>query len=225
MKPLVAFLVILTVAAPALSQSTGDSQAKPQAKRYWLDPEYQRWLVKYERERDALEQARALDIVGVKPGMTVGEVGAGNGYFALKIAARVGPTGTVYANDIVENFLAELRERATERGFSNIKTVLGTKTDPRLPAGTMDFVFMVQVFWHLSDPVEILDGIAASLKPGAKLVLVEQEDGTISHEGRVVQEHTREIILNVVSRSRFRVERIDTSLPAPAWAVVVLALK
>jgi ubiquinone/menaquinone biosynthesis C-methylase UbiE len=225
MKPLLALLAILALAAPALSQSTGDSQAKPQAKRYWLDPEYQRWLVEYEKERDALGQARALDVVGVKPGMTVGEVGAGNGYFALKIAQRVGPTGTVYANDIVEDFLTELRERAAQRGFSNIKTVLGTKTDPRLPAGTIDFVFMVQVFWHLSDPVEVLDGIAASLKPGAKLVIVEHESGTILHEGRVVQERTREIILNVVSRSRFRVERIDTSLPAPAWVVVILALK
>jgi ubiquinone/menaquinone biosynthesis C-methylase UbiE len=217
--------IALLTAAPALSHNAGDSQAKPQATRYWLDPEYQRWLVEYEKERDALEQARALDIVGVKPGMTVGEVGAGNGYFALKIAERVGPTGTVYANDIVENFLTELRERATGRGFPNIKTVIGTKTDPRLPAGTMDFVFMVQVFWHLSDPVEVLDGIATSLKPGAKLILVEHESGKIFHEGRVVQEHTREIILNVVSKSRFRVERIDTSLPAHAWVVVVLVLK
>jgi len=216
--------IALLTAAPALSQSTGDSQAKPQVTRYWLDPEYQRSLVEYEKKRDALEQARALDMVGVKPGMIVGEVGAGNGYFALKIAERVGPTGTVYANDIVENFLTELRERATERGFSNIKTVLGTETDPRLPADRMDMVFMVQVFWHLSSPVEVLDRIAASLKPGAKLVLVESERGKSVHGDRVV-EHTRENMLNVVSRTRFRVERIDTSLPAPAWVVVVLALK
>jgi ubiquinone/menaquinone biosynthesis C-methylase UbiE len=224
MTQFLASLVILALAAPTFSQSSSDTQGRPQAKRCWLDPEYRRDVAEYEKERDTLQQVRALDIVGVKPGMVVGEVGAGVGYFTLKIAERVGPTGTVYANDIVEDFLAVLRDRAKERGFSNIQTRLGTETDPRLPAGKMDFVFLVQVFWHLSKPVEVLDRIAASLKPGAKLVVVENERGKSLHGNRLV-EHTRQNILEIIAGNRLRVERVDTSLPDPASVVFVLVLK
>jgi len=217
-------LVILAFAAPALSQSGSEQGGKRQAGRYWLDAEYRREVAEYEKTRDALQQVRALDMVGVKPGMAVGEVGAGNGYYALKLARRVGPTGKVYANDIVEDFLAELRDRAKEQGFSNIEIILGTETDPRLPAGRLDFVFLVQVFWHLSKPVEVLDKIAASLKRGARLVLVENEGGKSLHEGRLVV-HTRQYVLDLIARTRFSVERIDTSLPDPKSVVFVLALK
>ena len=90
-------------------------------------------MAEYGKKRDTLQQVRALDTVGVKPGTVVGQVGAGVACFTLKIAGRVGPTGTFYANDIGGDFMRAIRDRAKERGVSNIETVLGTKTDPRLP--------------------------------------------------------------------------------------------
>ena len=172
--------------------------------------------------RDALQQVRALDIAGVKPGMTVGEVGAGRGYYTLKLARRVGPTGKVYAKDIVEDFLAELRDRAAEGGFSNIEAVVGTEADPRLPEGRLDFVFLVQVLRHLSRPADMLDRIAASLRPGGKVVVVEVESGKSVSDGREVV-FTRQYFLDVIARSRLVPQRIDTSLPDPRSVVFVLA--
>jgi SAM-dependent methyltransferase len=215
-------IVILALGAPTLAQSGGEQRGKPPAGRYWLDAEHRRGVAEYEKRRDALQQVRALDIAGVKPGMTVGEVGAGNGYYTLKIARRVGPTGKVYANDIVEDFLAELRDRAKDEGFSNIETILGTETDPRLPAGRMDFVFLVQVLHDLSRPTEVLEKIALSLKPGAKLIVVENEGGKSCDGDRFVV-HTRQYFLDIIAASRFTVERIDTSLPDPKSVVFVLA--
>jgi SAM-dependent methyltransferase len=217
-------LLVLALAAPVLSQSGSEQRGKPPAGRYWLDPEYKRGVAAYEKTRDALQQVRALDIAGVKPGMTVGEVGAGNGYYTLKLAERVGPSGKVYANDIVEDFLAELRDRAKEHGLSNIETILGTETDPRLPAGRLDFVFLVQVLHHLSRPTEVLEKIALSLKPGAKLVIVANEGGKSMHDGRLVV-RTRQYFLDIIAGSRFSVERIDTSLPDPKSVVFVLVPK
>lgn len=225
MKTLIAPLVILALCAPAPSQGGNGRQGKPQAGRYWLDAEYRRGVAAYEKTRDALQQVRALEIAGVKPGMTVGEVGAGNGYYTLKLARRVGPSGRVYANDIVEDFLAELRDRAKEHGFSNIETILGTETDPRLPAGRLDFVLLVQVLHDLSRPTEMLDKIALSLKPGAKLVVVENEGGKgCRDDGRVVV-YTRQYFLDIIARSQFLVERVDTSLPDPKSVVFILALR
>ena len=89
------------------------------------------------------------------------------GYFTLKLAKRVGPSGKVCANDIVGDFLAEIRDRAEELKLSNIETVLGTTSDPRLPANQLDMVFVVRSPHDMDMPVEVLDSIAAGLKPGA----------------------------------------------------------
>lgn len=223
MKSLRFTLILLALSATAFPGTAGGPPGGQQAKSYWLEADYLRWRVDYEQKRDAeFDEARALDVAGVKPGMTVGEVGAGNGYFTLKIAKRVGPSGKVYANDIVEDFLAEIRHRANELRLSNIETVLGTVTDPRLPADKLDMVFMVLSLHDMDKPVEVLDNIAASLKSGAKVVVVEVEgrdyDGIWS--GPTLQE-----LLDVIARSRFALERTDRSLPNPRSVVFILTLK
>lgn len=222
MKCLKLTLILLALSA-AFPGTAGGSPGGQQNKLYWLEADYLRWRVDYERKRDAeFDEARALDVAGVKPGMTVGEVGAGNGYFTLKIARRVGPSGKVYANDIVEDFLAEIRHRATELKLLNIETVLGTATDPRLPADKLDIVFLVNSLHDMDKPVEVLDNIAASLKPGAKVIVVEVEgeeyDGNWS--GPTLQQ-----LLDVIAQSRFKLERTDRSLPNPRSVVFILAPK
>jgi ubiquinone/menaquinone biosynthesis C-methylase UbiE len=223
MKFLRLLLILLALSAAAFPRTAGGPPRGQQAKSYWLEADYLRWRVDYEQKRDAeFDEARALDVAGVKPGMTVGEVGAGNGYFTLKIARRVGPSGKVYANDIVEDFLAEIRHRAIELKLSNIETVLGTATDPRLPVDKLDMVFMVRSLHDMNKPVEVLDNIAASLKPGAKVVVVEVEgkeyDGT--WRGPTLQQ-----FLDVIARSRFALERTDRSLPNPRSVIFILAPK
>lgn len=213
--PLVATFVVLCQAGAAFSQA---GRKPPQ----WQQPDYQRDVDAYERTRDAdYQEERVLDIVGVRPGMVIGEVGASNGYFALKLARPVGPTGKIYANDILEDYsLAELRYRAEKQGLANIETILGTETDPRLPQGRLDMVFLVRVLHDLTKPIEVLEKITASLKPGARVVVVEVEREV--PDGRSASPQTRQQFLDIVNRSALAVERIDKSLPNPASVVMIL---
>ena len=113
--------------------------------------------------------------------MTVADVGAGTGYMTLRIAKRVGPSGKVYANDIQPEMLDKLDDNARRANLNNIETVLGSEADPKLPAGRMDMVVMVDVYHELSRPEEMLQAIRRSLKPDGRLVLVEykKEDPSI----------------------------------------------
>jgi len=114
-----------------------------------------------------------LDKAGFKKGMTVGEIGAGTGRMTLWIADRIGPEGIIYANDIDADGLEHLMERATEAGFKNIRTIVGSVTEPKFPEGIMDIVFMINVFHHLDDPVSLLKNTKSVFKPGGYLVIVD----------------------------------------------------
>jgi len=218
------FLAVAVLLGSDLSMAGKGAQERQNKGRYWLEKEYQRETEADERKRDAeYNEARVLDLVGVKAGMTVGEVGAGNGYFTLKLAERIGPSGRIYANDIVEDFLAEIQDRAKQRSFANIETVLGTETDPRLPKGKLEMVFLVRSFHDLSEPEKIMEGIAASLKPGGKVVVVEVEYDV--PDGKSSRPQTRRQYLDIVARTCFAVERIDKSLPSAGSLVLILAPK
>jgi SAM-dependent methyltransferase len=138
------------------------------------------WLDRPEREAEENVEG-ALDAIGIKPAMTVAEVGAGTGYVTLRMARRVGPSGQVYANDLQPEMLDKLRHNATQAGLANVHTVLGGETDPRLPAGRMELIVLVDVYHEFSQPQKMLQGIRAALKPDGRLVLLEyrKEDPNI----------------------------------------------
>lgn len=126
------------------------------------------------QDRDAWQQPeRVMDAIGVTAGMTVGEIGAGTGYFTLKLARKVGSHGKVYANDIRPQVLATIDNRCESESITNVETVLGTVDDPRFPEGTIDLAFMSYVFHMLEKPVELLEHLKPSLKRGALLVILD----------------------------------------------------
>lgn len=116
---------------------------------------------------------KILDAIGVKPGMVVGEVGARHGRIALPLARRVGPGGRVYANDIDAKALALLRARAEKEHLANLDTIVGRVDDPLFPKGSLDLAVMVWTYHELSQPAALLKNLAAALKPGARVALVE----------------------------------------------------
>jgi 2-polyprenyl-3-methyl-5-hydroxy-6-metoxy-1,4-benzoquinol methylase len=130
------------------------------------------WLDRPEREREEQPQ-KVIAALHLTPGVNVGEVGAGTGFYALRIAKRIQPGGTYYANDLEPAMLTRLESKVAAQKVTNIKTIVGTQTDPRLPRGTLDYVLMVDVYHELSQPQIILRNIAAALKPGGKLILIE----------------------------------------------------
>jgi len=118
---------------------------------------------------------KVMDAIGVKPGMVIGEVGAGQGRFTVRLAHRVGPTGKVYANDIDEKALAYLNERCEKDGIQNLVTVVGKVSDPLFPASQLDIAFMVNTYHHLRRPILLMMKIARALKPDGVLAIVEHD--------------------------------------------------
>ena len=130
------------------------------------------WLFRDTREAEEQPEAM-LDALKIKPGSTVADVGAGAGYTSLRLARRVGPTGTVLATDVQPQMLGMLQENAKLAGAKNIKPVRATQTKVNLPEGAVDLAIMVDVYHEASDPEALLVGLKQALKPGGRLVLVE----------------------------------------------------
>lgn len=116
---------------------------------------------------------KVLGAIGVQAGMVVGEIGAGRGRYTVQIAARVGASGKVYANDIDAKGLRHLEQRCAKWGFNNVETVLGEETDPRLPAGELDLIFMISTYHHISQPIKLMRNALPALKPEGKLAIAE----------------------------------------------------
>jgi len=161
--------------------------------------------------RDRIEQPeKVMEATGVKPGMVIGEIGAGNGYFTFWLARGVGETGKVYANDIDSSALAAIERRRENEKVANVETILGTVEDPGLPAEALDMVFIVNAFHDLARPVELLDNLLPALKPGATVVIMDRDPARFSDTYRHFL--TREQVEEIVGRSVFEMERVETFL-------------
>jgi ubiquinone/menaquinone biosynthesis C-methylase UbiE len=130
------------------------------------------WLDREEREKEE-QPEKAIAELHLKPGMMVGDVGAGTGFYSIRLAKYVAPNGIVYSNDIQAGMLERLRGNAAAQQVANIVTVLGTDSDPKLPVGALDLVVLVDVYHEFSRPQRMLDGIRKCLKPNGQLVLLE----------------------------------------------------
>ena len=130
------------------------------------------WLERPEREAEEATSS-AVEALGLRPGMVVADVGAGSGYYTVRMARRVGPTGRVYATDIQPGMLSLLTRRVGEEGLANVMPVLGAPDDPRLPAGSIDLALMVDVYHELAAPQTFVRRLRSALKPDGRLVLIE----------------------------------------------------
>jgi predicted methyltransferase len=130
------------------------------------------WLDRPERE--AREQPeRVLDLIGLRPGMTVADVGAGTGYFTVRLSKRVGPTGEVIATELQPEMLRILDHRVSKAGIKNVRLVRGTEHQAKLPERCCDVVLMVDVYHELSDPAGVMAGVRRALRERGRLALVE----------------------------------------------------
>lgn len=175
------------------------------------------WLERPERQSEE-DTERALSDLNVKPGMVVADIGAGTGYYSVRVARLVSPGGKVIAVDIQPEMLARLRTEAKAAKVSNIEPVLGTASDPHLPAVAVDLVLMVDVYHELSQPQSVLQHIRRALKPGGQLVLLEyrKEDPKVP----IRPEHKMSVqeVLAEIQPEGFRFERSVENLP---WQHVI----
>jgi ubiquinone/menaquinone biosynthesis C-methylase UbiE len=154
---------------------------------------------------------KVMDVVGVNPGMVIGEVGAGHGYFTFHLSRRVGDSGKIYANDISTRALAALRRKCDEEEIINIQTIVGEVEDPLLPDDELDMVFIVNAFHDLAKPVKLLNNLIPSLKPGAPVVIIDRDPDKVPGFNRHVL--TQQEVLEHIKNSDFDLDRIETFLP------------
>jgi ubiquinone/menaquinone biosynthesis C-methylase UbiE len=170
------------------------------------------WLDRPEREKEENPEG-ALDAIGIRPGMIVADIGAGTGYMSLRLAKRVGPTGKVYANDIQSEMLRRLRQNADQAKLKNIETVLGTDVDPKLPAGQLDLVLLVDVYHEFSQPQKMLQKIRETLKPTGRLVLLEYRKEDPAIPILIVHKMTVAEVRKELEAERFIFSQVIESLP------------
>jgi ubiquinone/menaquinone biosynthesis C-methylase UbiE len=130
------------------------------------------WLIRDVREREE-RASLMLANLGARRGMTVCDMGCGNGFYTLQLANMVGPRGRVLAVDIQPEMLVMLRHRAEQEGVDNITPILGSLHDPRIPANSVDLILLVDVYHEFSHPEQMLAAMRQALKPDGLIVLVE----------------------------------------------------
>ena len=154
---------------------------------------------------------KIMDVIGVRPGMRIGEAGAGRGYFTFPLAQRVDSGGMVFANDISTLSLNVIRERAVREGLGNIKIVVGEVEDPRFPEKNLDMVIMVYVLHEVERPVPFLKNLHSYLKPGGLLVIIERN--TTEERTHFPSFMTKRQVLETVGETDYELDRIETFLP------------
>ncbi|TXN24341.1 MULTISPECIES: class I SAM-dependent methyltransferase [Methylobacterium] len=138
------------------------------------------WALEKERNKaDEVGQVAAL--MNIREGQTVADVGAGNGYYVFPLAKRVGATGRILAEDITPDYLAELEKRVQASGQSNITVVHGEAHDPRLPPASLDAAIMVHMYHEIAQPYGLLHNLAAAMKPGGRVGIVDANDIPSKH--------------------------------------------
>lgn len=129
-------------------------------------------------DRDEWQQPeRVMDALGIADGSHVADLGAGGGWFTIRLARRVGPNGKVYAEDVQQPMIEAIKRRVDREGLQNVETIIGGFVDPKLPAGELHAALMVDLYPQIGDPVALLKNVRAALAPNGRLGIVDFKPG------------------------------------------------
>jgi SAM-dependent methyltransferase len=135
-----------------------------------------------EKERDDADEPRQLvNRLGIKSGMTIADIGAGSGYYVVRLSPIVGPGGRIIAEDVVPEYLHDLRRRVRDLGLQNVEVSLGEPHDPRLPADLLDIALLVHMYHEIAQPYGLLYNLVPALKPSARVGIVDAAGPTSEH--------------------------------------------
>ena len=179
--PAAVLLVLLAACrGDARSDRAAADQTFPRADRPVATVVSTQWSTEELRERQGEAQS-VMDEAKVAPGMSVADIGAGEGYYTVRLAARVGDKGRVLAQDIDRGALARLGVRVEREKLRNVSIQPGAPDDPRLPAGSFDRVFMIHMYHEIGEPYALLWRLWPALKPGGSVVVVDADRPTGQH--------------------------------------------
>jgi SAM-dependent methyltransferase len=138
-------------------------------------------IFEYPDRDKKLQIDRVMDLLGITTGKSVADIGAGSGWFTVRAARRVGPTGAVLAEDINPLAIESIGKRVAKENLGNVRTVLGAPDDPRLPAGSVDAVLMLKVYHEIAHPVPTMKALQRALRPGAKVGIIDRNGNGTNH--------------------------------------------
>lgn len=135
-----------------------------------------------EAQRDSLNEAqKVMDLAAIKEGSTVADIGAGEGYYTVRLGARVGAKGRVLAGDIDPAALQRLGQRVERERLDNVSIKLGTPDDPRLPEASFDRIFLIHMYHEVTEPYAFLWRLRPALRPGGQVIVVDVDRPTGEH--------------------------------------------
>jgi len=176
-------LVLLFLSTVFIQAQSAPSPATPQAAPRKTSKPYTGDLSVFDSagRDERLQINRVMDILEIAPGKSVADIGAGSGWFTVRAARRVTETGSVYAVDINPEATRYIDKRAQKEGLHNVKTVLSKSDDPQLPANTIDSVLLLKTYHEVDKPVALLQNLRASLRPGAKIGIIDRNGNGENH--------------------------------------------
>ena len=128
-----------------------------------------------------LQIDRVMDLLGITTGKNVADLGAGSGWFTVRAARRVGPSGVVLAEDINPLAIEYIGKRVRKEDLPNVRTVLGSPEDPRLPPGSVDVVLMLKMYHEIAHPVPTMKVLERALRPGAEVGIIDRNGNGSDH--------------------------------------------
>jgi len=128
-----------------------------------------------------LQIEHVMDLLNIRAGSTVADIGAGSGWFTVRAAKRVGDPGTVYAVDINPEAVKYINDRIKKNGIQNVHTILSAPDDPKLPANSVDAVLILKTYHEIADPVRLLESLRKSLRPGARVGIIDRNGNGQDH--------------------------------------------
>jgi predicted methyltransferase len=162
-------LLLVVGGASRAARAGQDGERRPAGVMSWLGAE---WLERASRDEEQRPD-EVIRTMGLADGDTVADIGCGTGYFSRPMARAVAPTGRVYAVDIQSQMLRLLEERLEDEGLTNVEPVLGTNDDPNLPAESVDWILLVDVYHEFQQPKAMLAKMREALKPDGRVALLE----------------------------------------------------
>ncbi len=175
-------LLLLVLSSILTQAQSNSSAAQPTLARKTSTP-YKGDLTVFDSpgRDEKLQINRVMDILDITPGKTVADIGAGSGWFTVRAARRVTEAGTVYAVDINPAATQYIEKRAQKEGLHNVKTILSKSDDPQLPPNQVDAVLLLKTYHEVDKPVALLRNLRASLRPGAKVGVIDRNGNGENH--------------------------------------------
>jgi ubiquinone/menaquinone biosynthesis C-methylase UbiE len=173
------FFCLVLCAAPVVAQSGAPAQGPKRA----TSTPYTGDLSIFDApgREQKLHIDRVMEALKISPGVKVADIGAGSGWFTVRAARRVAPQGTVYAVDINPEAIQYIEQRVKKESLANVKTILSTPDDPKLPTGTIDAVLLLKTYHEVADPVALLEHLRPALRPGARLGIIDKNGDGANH--------------------------------------------